>query len=607
MKLFRTALVASLAVSSALACSKKAEPAAQPQAVAPAAPAAPSEPAPSEAGDKATLAEEEAAPAEEEAAPAEEDPAAEAAEAPTEGAAPEAEAAPEPAEGAPAAAGANKLGFGPAEQGFKFPNYGNDPGIINLTAAELRRMFGDNVCGAIQGDVCTLTPPAANWMEAINKAMDGGHCEGFAALSLLMHAGKVPADTLGGSAPSLDRSNERLQRELAYWFSTQATSPTRESEIKSMTPKQIVVALETAFAAGTDGEIYTMGIYKPGYKDGHAITPYGVKPLEGGKTGIQVYDNNYPGVERIIEVDVAADTWQYSASTNPNEPSSMYIGDATTFTLTLTPTSKRLEAQVCPFCGELDAATGAVKGSVAGAPRTCEVWLDGDADVYVTDANGKRLGTVDGALISEIPGGTAVALKSESLWEDDAEPIYSVPVGKLTVSIDGSKVTEPTESDIEVIGPAFIFAVEGIQLDPGQKDEVFFSEDMRSIIYKTGGQESPVIELGITTDGADYLFAIKAEGEADGQEIELSVDPVKGELRFEVRAGEGDTAYGIELVRIDAEGEETFTHEGNSLLDDAAITLVYGDWKGQGTELTARLDKGDDGSVDETFTITDVK
>ncbi len=49
-----------------------------------------------------------------------------------------------------------------------------------------------------------------------------------------------------------------------------------------------------------------------------------------------------------------------------------------------------------------------------------------------------------------------------------------------------------------------------------------------------------------------------------------------------------------------------FSHEANALVDDSSITLLYGDWKGQGTELTARLDRGDDGSTDETLTISDV-
>src|SRR5690349_16405295 len=70
------------------------------------------------------------------------------------------------------------LGFTPQENGFSFSNYGDDIPAINLTAVELRRMFGDQVCARLHGDDCTLTPPAEQWMEQINDGMAGGHCEG---------------------------------------------------------------------------------------------------------------------------------------------------------------------------------------------------------------------------------------------------------------------------------------------------------------------------------------------------------------------------------------------------------------------------------------------
>lgn len=57
------------------------------------------------------------------------------------------------------------FGFTPEENGFSFENYGDDIPATNLTADELRRMFGDEVCADINGDECILTPPAEQWME----------------------------------------------------------------------------------------------------------------------------------------------------------------------------------------------------------------------------------------------------------------------------------------------------------------------------------------------------------------------------------------------------------------------------------------------------------
>src|SRR5690349_11134829 len=41
------------------------------------------------------------------------------------------------------------LGFTPQQNGFSFSNYGDDIPSINLTAVELRRMFGDQVCSRL--------------------------------------------------------------------------------------------------------------------------------------------------------------------------------------------------------------------------------------------------------------------------------------------------------------------------------------------------------------------------------------------------------------------------------------------------------------------------
>src|SRR5882724_4945870 len=61
-------------------------------------------------------------------------------------------------------------GFRPAANGFGFENYGNADVKQNLTPAEVKRMFGDQVCGA-SGAKCILTPPAQEWMDETNKAM----------------------------------------------------------------------------------------------------------------------------------------------------------------------------------------------------------------------------------------------------------------------------------------------------------------------------------------------------------------------------------------------------------------------------------------------------
>jgi len=114
------------------------------------------------------------------------------------------------------AAGAADSGFRPERDGFGFENYGNDSVSYNLTPAELQRMFGDQVCAYLDGDECTLTPPAKQWMNETNNYMDGGHCEGMAVLSSLMYYDYADPNNFGASTPNdLSLSNAELQQEIA--------------------------------------------------------------------------------------------------------------------------------------------------------------------------------------------------------------------------------------------------------------------------------------------------------------------------------------------------------------------------------------------------------
>ena len=79
------------------------------------------------------------------------------------------------------------LGFRPVLNGFRFENYGDEKeGIQSLTFREMEDLFGDVVCSTQNKAKCILTPPANRWMKEMYEDMDGGHCEGMAALSLLL-------------------------------------------------------------------------------------------------------------------------------------------------------------------------------------------------------------------------------------------------------------------------------------------------------------------------------------------------------------------------------------------------------------------------------------
>jgi hypothetical protein len=502
------------------------------------------------------------------------------------------------------------LGFRPDFDGFSFENYGGEPGVTNLTAADLRRMFGDEVCASIQGDDCTLTPAGTQWMEQVNGSMSGGHCEGMAVLSNLIYTKKVNAAELGAAtAPELQiQGNDRLQREIAYWFTTQATQPARQGVVEQ-TPSGVVNTLMTAFAAGPGGsDTYAVGFYKRDRTGGHAVTPYAVEDRGNGVYWIMIYDNNYPKAARAIEVDTKADTWRYSGSTNPSEPADEYEGDAQTFTLELASIEPRLTKQACPFC---DAPAGGRTPGLAAQGRATafnEVWLDGDGNLLITDTEGHNLGFKDGQFVNEIPGAQSNANKfGVDVWDVKAEPVYYIPANvDFTISIDGSELTQPSESTVTFIGPGYVLEVSDIKLDPGQVDILDIAPDGSLLSYRTTSGETPVMLVGIETDAADYLFEVQGYEMESGEALNLSLNTEEGWLSLDSIDNNASALYSLYMERYDDQGAELFGADDVALDPNDVIYVDYLKWAGNGQPMELDVDRGGDGTVDESLQVEDI-
>ena len=489
--------------------------------------------------------------------------------------------------------------FTPTTKGFKFQNYGNDEAYENLSAAELQRMFGPGVCASGEGDTCILTPPGEQWRQEINKIMGGGHCEGMAVLSLLFQLGKADPTAFGAkSAIDLEiKDNKKLQREIAVWWATQVLiGPSR----KRGTPVEMVDELTRALKVGD--ESYTLAFFKSDGTGGHATTPYAVVDKSDTETWIMHYDNNFPGQEKHIAIDRKANTWKYFTASNPKEPGESYDGDATTQTLLLGPTSARLKQYPCPFCGDIDPDAPA---DTAGTTGSRTILSEGDADLMITDDTGKRIGRAGGKVVNEIAGADVVQIASSAL-HPDPEPIYRIPNGhKLTVTLDGSSLKSKEPTDVSLVAPGYTLGVYGVALSPGEKDEIDFSADWKEVTYKTDKDETPELEIGIETAGADYAFVVNAGGETGGQRIDLSVDAKAGTFSVQATAKDGSATYEVEVHRIDKAGEQVFKHKGVASGGNDRFVFHYADWKGDGQPMKAGLDKGGDGSIDEDEELTD--
>lgn len=527
-------------------------------------------------------------------------------------------------------------GFRPEVNGFAFPNYGaefpdTDCALLadtncatfpatNLTTVEMRRMFGDRVCAHLRGEECVLKPAAAQWMEQNNAAMAGGHCEGLAVLSQMVYAGQIDPLTFGAEVASgipLE-DNDLLQREIAYWWATQ--DPIWGKQIVASASDQVAFLID---AYNTDpSALYRIGVQKADGTGGHAITAWGVVDMGGGIYWIMVYDNNFPGDYRYVEVDTNTNTWQYEASINPQVEPDLYTGDDSN-PMFLAPNEPRLGVQPCDFCGsEVAAAAPGAEPEPDTAVSTGlsnQVWMDGYAQLLIIDDEGRRLGYDQGQFVNEIP-----EARMKKMYTGNTDPpVFELPVGLgFTAVIDGSSIqaqesaagtaaeagaAQGDATDVVMIGPGYYIGVTGIYIEPGQVDFLTLDGSGQMIAYRTDYAESPTIIVGLEQGKADFELEVLGQNIKPGSETVVAFDKNENALAISSTSDEAGE-FSITISRTDENDTQSFGTDAESPLRLGPGDILYfyfGEWAGQGDNLMIGLDEGGDGTIDETVNMAD--
>lgn len=483
-------------------------------------------------------------------------------------------------------------GFRPTVDGFSFENYTNGPEVENLRPAEMHALFGDAICASGTGPSCRLSSPAVTWMGQINAMMDGGHCEGFAVMSQLFSAGAASPTTFGADITyALDPEVDlEIRPAIARWFATQASEPANSARRMDMTPVQVVDELTATLGQSrTLDNTYTMAIFQPGYEGGHAVTPYAIEDRGNGIAWILIYDNNYPGVPRAIEVDTAKNTWSYLAGTNPEEESELYVGDASTLTMGLNPISARLASQECPFCaGELDEdLAGRNQFTLTGAGAR----LTG-TDFYVTDATDRVHGRRGGELVTEIDGASWLPVLTG--LDDAPAPLLDLPASFDSTVTIGAGDEAATGMDFALVGAGYDVFINGIDVAENQRDTVTFTQDGSRVSYTSHTTRTPTIEVTTGNEqGFAYDVKVRAVKLDRPSRVSLLSPADSGDLYVGARSA---GTYAIEILRVAPDGSTTtVAAEQLRIGTDQLLVMPLTGWTGSGP-LDASL-VGDDGQV----------
>lgn len=521
---------------------------------------------------------------------------------------PQEQSAGQPASGAGTGNMVASTGFNPAENGFSFANYG-DTGVtangdtfpvVSLTPVEMVRMFGDVVCaGPVQDGSCTLTPPAQQWMDQNNAGMNGGHCEGFAVLSQMIYGGQVDPNQFGAArTPDLQlQNNEPLQRELAYWWTTQA--PIWGTQ-KVLAPKDAVDYLVSQYTSDPKN-LFRLGIMKEDKTGGHAITAYGVQDQGNGVYWIMVYDNNYPGQERHMVVDVNANTWEYEASINPSVQPDLYKGGESNPIL-IAADQPRLEKFPCDFCSGGATANKGGNGLAAQAQKYNEIWSEGYVNIELVDDQGRKIGYDENDnFVNQISEANLQPVLAGPLSE--VPPVIEMPVGLgFTTYIYGDEKAADEPASVVMIGQGFYIGLDGLKMAPGQLDQLAFDGEGDFLTYTTDAQESPDIIVGIEKEKADFELALKAVTVSKGTDIHVLFDQKEDTFAFQTTS-DAPAQFSISITRIDENGEEETFDTGDTPIDIESGKLMYfyfGQWQGQGSNLEVGYDENGNGTIEDS-------
>jgi hypothetical protein len=309
------------------------------------------------------------------------------------------------------------------------------------------------------------------------------------------------------------------------------------------------------------------------------VTPYEVVNKGGGMFQVRIYDNNWPDDQtRAISFDTKADTWTYAAAANPNVPDSVYEGDASTQTISLSPTSPGLGTQPCPFCTKEPA-----KGTSKAGNNTEEISLTGStaehASVVVADDAGRRLGYINGNLVNQIPGARVNRVISAGDWTDNMAPDFFVPADvRYTISLDGSSLRTADNETLAITGPSYDLSVGPIPIRPGDKDTLVIEPDATQLSYTSSRTESPPLTLGVSDNRADYSFQVAGISDQPGSTLNVGLPPEGGDLNLQFVGPAHSSSINLTMSRSSEQGVQVFNHDGVPLSGGEVAQLQFGNW-----------------------------
>ncbi len=495
--------------------------------------------------------------------------------------------------------------------GFQFENFTNSAPRVSsddLDAQDMFMMFGKSACkSGTTAATCVLSGPARKWMEGQIAGMNGGHCEGMAVTSLRLFnwdefKGKgSPSDFQSGAVTTIDLTfpQQSIENYIASYFVRQGLDEVWDAT-KKVAPVAAVQQLTTDFKLAKP-IAYTVGIYrlegpKNDFKDGHAITAYGVETVNAKESRILVYDNNFPKQRQYITVNMANNTWRYVTASTPGEPTTIYTGTATTNNLELAAVSARDLAPgkyfTCPFC-YTETDNMSLKTTAAGQiTGTIRFEYAGEGAVLVRNDQDQYTGFAydTETYINEIPGATLNYFKgglNKDVPPTIDVPFVAAPDAIYSVYISGKTIDAKSDGSLTMTGEGYAMGLDGIQLDPDELLELAVSPKGDYIDFKASETiTAPTLYLSfdpVSDADPSVIFEVSGIILDAGESVLLNMDRDLERVYFDDTGAQGQ-GFDVFMTLIWPDGDvEEFVQPVDVPAGSTSAFIDFGAWDGLGS------------------------
>lgn len=468
--------------------------------------------------------------------------------------------------------GAVATGLQTATDGWSFPNFPSSSyPDVNFDETDLVSMFGsdDTICVGGVATPCKLTAEAAAWARMVNQARASGHCEGLVALASSRFNNKETPATV--KLPSQDETLHAIMRTFATQFLPEVQESITKWVAASFEDK--IDELKKSFAAGVLK--YTLGMYTAG--GGHALLPYAIEYPTPDTPRVMLYDSNWPGKNRYVDIDLKAKTWRFSFSgADPaNDPDAWTGGPQD---MDLTPFDAR--EGTCPFCGK-DVKVAKTTMLIRSANLDWSVETDGGT-VSPANPNG-----ADGTTVKAVKGSQfSSAAGSSALKKDSYDYVVVVPDSPADGTTSSSGVAaNKRKSKLKFSGATSVYALmpEGIAqfTTPGSEDNPVEVEGS-SISTTDPGVDLTLASGNLVANASGSAVSLSVEGEtmavavtaANGQVIkqEVSADQPTVQMKADPEGG-GITVLAASATGVVEKTEVSSTGETTKSVVTEALNL----------------------------------